>query len=39
MGFRAIPRVEFEALLAENTLTGGKAGPWTVEADLATVAG
>ena len=38
MGFRAIPRVEFEALLAEHAHVGGRSGPWTVEADLATVA-
>ncbi len=38
MGFRAIPRDEFEALLAEHAHGGGRSGPWTVEADLATVA-
>jgi leucyl/phenylalanyl-tRNA--protein transferase len=38
MGFRAIPRAEFEALLAEHAQGGGKTGAWTVEADLATVA-
>jgi leucyl/phenylalanyl-tRNA--protein transferase len=38
MGFRAIPRAEFEALLAEHVQGGGKTGPWTVEADLATIA-
>lgn len=38
MGFRAIPREEFEALLAEHAHGGGRSGPWTVEADLATVA-
>jgi leucyl/phenylalanyl-tRNA--protein transferase len=38
MGFRAIPREEFEALLAEHAHAGGRSGPWTVEADLADVA-
>jgi leucyl/phenylalanyl-tRNA--protein transferase len=38
MGFRAIPREEFEALLVEHAHGGGRSGPWTVEADLATVA-
>jgi leucyl/phenylalanyl-tRNA---protein transferase len=38
MGFRAIPRGEFEALLKEHAHAGGRSGPWTVEADLATVA-
>ncbi len=38
MGFRHIPRAEFEALLAEHAQAGGKSGPWTVEADLATIA-
>ena len=40
MGFRAIPRAEFESLLAEHAHAGGNAsGRWAVEADLATVAG
>lgn len=38
MGFRAIPRAEFEAILAENALSGGKPAPWVVEDDLATIA-
>jgi leucyl/phenylalanyl-tRNA--protein transferase len=39
MGFRAIPRAEFEALLAEHAHAGGNAARrWTVEADLAAVA-
>ncbi len=38
MGFRAIPRAEFEVLLAEHAHAGGKPNPWSVEADLATVA-
>jgi leucyl/phenylalanyl-tRNA--protein transferase len=42
MGFRAIPRREFEALLKEHAQGSGKPGPqsgrWTVEADLATIA-
>jgi leucyl/phenylalanyl-tRNA--protein transferase len=38
MGFRAIPRSEFEALLGEHAHAGDKTGRWTVEADLATVA-
>jgi leucyl/phenylalanyl-tRNA---protein transferase len=38
MGFRSIPRQEFEALLKEHAHAGGRSGPWTVEADLATVA-
>lgn len=42
MGFRHIPRAEYEGILAENGLVGemgGKVGRWTVEADLPTVAG
>jgi leucyl/phenylalanyl-tRNA--protein transferase len=38
MGFRAIPRSEFEAILAEHGTSGGHTQPWVVEADLATVA-
>jgi len=38
MGFRAIPRSEFEALLARHTRAGERPGPWTVEDDLATIA-
>jgi leucyl/phenylalanyl-tRNA--protein transferase len=38
MGFRAIPRAEFEALLAQHAHGSGKTGPWTVESDLATIA-
>ena len=39
MGFRAIPRAEFEAILAEHGASGGHAGAWVVEDDLATIAG
>ncbi len=38
MGFRAIPRAEFEAILAEHGTSGGRSGAWVVEADLATIA-
>jgi leucyl/phenylalanyl-tRNA---protein transferase len=38
MGFRAIPRGEFEALLKEHSHEGGHPGPWSVEADLAAIA-
>ncbi len=38
MGFRAIPRAEFEAILDEHGATSGRKGPWVVEDDLATVA-
>lgn len=38
MGFRAIPRAEFEAILAQHAHSGARSAPWTVEADLATVA-
>ena len=38
MGFREITRAEYEALLAEHAHAGGHPLPWTVEADLATVA-
>ena len=39
MGFRTVPRAQYEAIL--NEYTGGAAhdGQWSVEADLATVAG
>jgi leucyl/phenylalanyl-tRNA--protein transferase len=42
MGFRHIPRAEYESILKENGIAGemgGKVGRWTTEADLATVAG
>jgi len=39
MGFRAIPRAEFEAILADHTGSGGRSGPWHVEDELATIAG
>jgi len=39
MGFRAIPRAEFEALLQEHAHGGGKLAPWSVDTDLATIAG
>ncbi len=38
VGFRAVPRPEFEALLKQHAHSGGRAGPWRVEADLATIA-
>jgi leucyl/phenylalanyl-tRNA--protein transferase len=38
MGFREIPRAEFEALLAEHADAVVKPGPWMVEADLAAIA-
>jgi leucyl/phenylalanyl-tRNA--protein transferase len=38
MGFREITRAEHEALLAEHAHAGGRAAPWVVEADVATVA-
>jgi leucyl/phenylalanyl-tRNA--protein transferase len=39
MGFRLIPRAEFEAILRENASSGGRNGKWAIEADLAEVAG
>jgi leucyl/phenylalanyl-tRNA--protein transferase len=38
MGFRFIPRAEFERVLAEHAHTGGRSAPWTIEADPATIA-
>jgi leucyl/phenylalanyl-tRNA---protein transferase len=38
MGFREIPRAEFETLLAEHADAIVKQGPWTVETDLAAIA-
>jgi leucyl/phenylalanyl-tRNA---protein transferase len=38
MGFREIPRAEFEALLAEHGNVVVRPGSWKVEADLAAVA-
>jgi leucyl/phenylalanyl-tRNA--protein transferase len=38
MGFRTIPRGEFEAQLKEHGAGITRAGPWRVEADLATIA-
>ena len=38
MGFRAIPRAEFEAILTEHGTSGGRSGAWAVEDDLATIA-
>ena len=38
MGFREIPRAQFETVMKEYGESGGKCGPWTVEADLATIA-
>lgn len=42
MGFRLIPRAEYEAILKDNTaigVMGAPVGRWTAEADIATVAG
>ncbi len=39
VGFQRIPRAQFEAALAEHAHSGGRTAPWTVEADLATIAG
>jgi leucyl/phenylalanyl-tRNA--protein transferase len=41
MGFRLIPRAEWEGILSDNTAVGemgGVVGRWTADADLATVA-
>jgi leucyl/phenylalanyl-tRNA---protein transferase len=38
MGFRRIPRAEFEAILAENAKTGSKSGKWVTEASLSDAA-
>ncbi|MGQ0672895.1 MAG: leucyl/phenylalanyl-tRNA--protein transferase [Hyphomicrobium sp.] len=38
MGFREIPRSEYEALLRQHAETDHKTGPWRAEDDLATVA-
>jgi leucyl/phenylalanyl-tRNA--protein transferase len=38
MGFREIPRAEFEALLDEHGAAVVRPGAWTVEADLAAIA-
>jgi leucyl/phenylalanyl-tRNA--protein transferase len=38
MGFRAVPRAEFEAILAAQAHAGGRSGAWKVEDDLATIA-
>ena len=38
MGFRAIPRAQFEALLKEHGGGGGNPEPWVIEADLAAIA-
>ena len=38
MGFRTIPRAEFETVLRENGNSGGRSGSWKVEDDLATIA-
>jgi leucyl/phenylalanyl-tRNA---protein transferase len=38
MGFREIPRAEFEALLREHADAVVKQGPWTVETCLASIA-
>lgn len=39
MGFRLIPRAEFEAILKEHAGSGGKTGKWAVEASLAEAGG
>ncbi len=38
MGFRTIPRGEFDAILDEHAVSGGHSGRWQVEDDLAAVA-
>lgn len=38
MGFRTVPRAEFQAELAEAVRLPGRAGRWSVETDLRTVA-
>jgi leucyl/phenylalanyl-tRNA--protein transferase len=38
LGFRAIPRAEFEAIMQEHGQSGDRPGPWVVEDDLATIA-
>lgn len=38
MGFRSIPRAEFEAILDEHGAMSVRKGPWVVEDDLAAVA-
>jgi leucyl/phenylalanyl-tRNA--protein transferase len=38
VGFRPLPREQFEALLAEHAHADGRTAPWRVEADLATIA-
>jgi leucyl/phenylalanyl-tRNA--protein transferase len=37
-GFRLVPRSEFEAILAQSAHEGGRAGRWSIEADIAAVA-
>jgi leucyl/phenylalanyl-tRNA--protein transferase len=38
MGFRMIPRAEFEGILAEHGTQAPRTGRWAVEDDLATIA-
>ena len=38
MGFRTIPRAEFETVLQGHATSDGRGGAWKVEADLATIA-
>jgi hypothetical protein len=38
MGFRLVPRREFQALLANAARAPGRPGPWSIETDLKTVA-
>lgn len=37
-GMQLVPRADYERVLAEHAHTGGRSAPWTVEADLATIA-
>lgn len=39
MGFRLIPRAEFEAIMREHAQGNDRVGKWAVESDLAEVAG
>jgi leucyl/phenylalanyl-tRNA---protein transferase len=38
MGFRLIPRAEFETIMSEHAQEGGRTGKWSVDATLAEVA-
>jgi leucyl/phenylalanyl-tRNA--protein transferase len=37
MGFRLIPRAEYEAILKEHANASERENPWVVEADLASI--